>query len=96
MKSLARAAVATSLIAISASIAAAPAQAQNPLELRADLFRFQTADGNSLIQLAFPGALAMAPSGASNRSAMEATISGGAWWAMAAAQMASAEPVALK
>ncbi|HSA57457.1 MAG TPA: hypothetical protein VLE53_17225 [Gemmatimonadaceae bacterium] len=60
MKSLLRAAVATSIIAVSASIAAVPAQAQNPLELRADLFRFQTADGNSLIQLAFPGAFAMA------------------------------------
>lgn len=60
MKSLVRTAVATSLIVLSASIAAAPARAQNPIELRATFFSFRTSDGNNALQLVFPGALAMA------------------------------------
>lgn len=60
MKSLVRTAVVASLVAWSASIGAAPAQAQNPIELRATFFRFITSDGNNAFQLVFPGALAMA------------------------------------
>lgn len=60
MKSLVRTAVLTSALALLASAGAAPAQAQNPIELRATFFRFQTSDGNNALQLVFPGALAMA------------------------------------
>ena len=60
MKSLVRTALAASVIALFASIGAAPAQAQNPLELRATFFRYMTSDGNNALQLVFPGELAMA------------------------------------
>lgn len=42
-------------------IAAAPAMAQGrPLELRVDMFSFETSDGNNSLELNFPGSLAMA------------------------------------
>ena len=60
MKSLVRIAAVTTVLALSTSAGATRAEAQNPIELRATFFQYQTADGNSLLQLVFPGELAVA------------------------------------
>ena len=50
-----------SALLLGGALAATPAMAQGrPLELRVDMFSFETSDGNTSIDLEFPGSLAFA------------------------------------